>query len=213
MNTTSIDQPSRAERLQRSSFGPLVRTMVSLCSWPRWRLTGSPPPAPPHLKRAALAEYAERFPTDTFVETGTYRGDTLARMRPRFERSISIELDKTLAAQAQKRFLRYSDVEIFQGDSAEELEKVVATLVGPAMFFLDGHYSGGVTADSGSAPIVKELNAIFSSHHNHVVLVDDARLINGTNGYPTMEQVLECVRSLRPEMRHEIKDDIVRIHR
>jgi len=157
----------------------------------------------------------KQFGTRTFVETGTYRGDAVAKLvRSRsMERIISIELDPTLASQARKRFSRNPTVEIKQGDSALLLPDVVRELADPALFWLDGHFSGGATADSGESPVMKELEAVLSSPVPHVVLIDDARLFDGSDGYPTLQTVLELVALRRPEMKFAVHDDIVRIHR
>jgi hypothetical protein len=50
------------------------------------------------------------------------------------------------------------------------------------LFWLDGHFCGGVSAhgDKGT-PILEELNLILSHRvKEHVILIDDARLFNGT---------------------------------
>ena len=52
-------------------------------------------------------------------------------------------------------------VTIFQGDSATVLPKLLATIQEPCLFWLDGHYSGGITALGKSiTPILDELQTI-----------------------------------------------------
>ena len=155
----------------------------------------------------------KRFGPTTFVETGTYRGDTIAAVRTYVTRSVSIELDETLCALARHRFRRHPDVEILWGDSGTLLAAVVEGLTEPAAFWLDGHYSGGVTADSGGdAPILSELEAVLTSPVAHLVLVDDARLFDGTNGYPTLDIVSSLVAAHRPQTPATIENDIVVCH-
>jgi hypothetical protein len=49
-----------------------------------------------------------------------------------------------------------------QGDSGKELPKIVTQLDTPAIFWLDGHYSAGITAKGDTeCPIFEELEAIF----------------------------------------------------
>ena len=200
------------ERLQRSKLGPFVRTAVSIASWPRWKRNGSNPPAPPHVKRAVVAGYAQRFKPSAFVETGTYRGDTVARLRRLVPQVVSIELAPTLANDARKRFAKYPSVEVKQGDSAVLLPDVVKLLTEPSLFWLDGHFSGGSTADSGESPIMKELDAVLATDLHHVILIDDARLFDGSDGYPTLATVTEFVASRRPELKCTVQDDIIRVH-
>jgi len=201
------------ETLQRSRLGPLIRSGVSVARLPLWRWRNSPPPAPPHSKRAVVASFARRVRPDTFVETGTYRGDTLARIRPLVARCISIELDPTLASAAQRRFAKYGGVEVRVGDSAIVLAEVVRTLSGSALFWLDGHYSGGVTADSGKSPIIQELTSILASELDATILVDDARLFDGSDGYPTVSEVVELIKGHQPDLHCVIEDDIIRVTR
>jgi hypothetical protein len=43
-------------------------------------------------KHEVMRSYARRHPKAAFVESGTFRGDTVAAMRPHFDQLISIEL-------------------------------------------------------------------------------------------------------------------------
>jgi hypothetical protein len=184
---------------------------VSWASVPRWRARSCPPPAPPHLKRAIVADYVKKHGPTVFVETGTYRGDTLARIQPLVSQAISIELDPVLASAAKRRFRRRSHVEIRVGDSAVALPEVVAGINEPALYWLDGHFSGGVTADSGESPVLKELEAILASSGKSTILVDDARLFDGTKGYPTLDEVVSLLGRLAPTLRCTVSDDIIRV--
>ena len=209
---TSSASPSTAERVQRSRLGAPIRAVVSRAKMPGWVKAGRPAPAPPHVKQAVVAEAVRRYRPEIFVETGTYRGDTLAKVAPLVGRAVSIELDPTLAQLARRRFRRMSHVEVREGDSAAVLPQVVAGLTSRALFWLDGHFSGGPTADSGTSPILAEIDTILSTAGDHVVLVDDIRLFDGTDGYPTIDQLRERVERLRPDLEFEVADDIARIH-
>lgn len=203
---------SLIERLHRGRAGPLLRTLVSRLGEPGWLLRGRLNPCPPHKKRSIVESEVRRHGVTIFVETGTYRGDTLARVAPLVERAVSIELDSTLAELAKERFRRRPNVEIRTGDSATELAHVVASLDRPALFWLDGHYSGGLTADSGSSPILAEIDVILDSPHDHVVLIDDMRLFDGTDGYPTLHTVRAAVEARRPDWVFDVTADIARLH-
>jgi hypothetical protein len=204
---------SLAERLNRSPVGPAARALVSKSRTVSWQRAGCPAPAPPHRKQRIVVEHVKHFQPATFVETGTYRGDTIAAVRTHVAKSISIELDETLCALARQRFHRHPDVEILWGDSGTLLADVVEKLTEPAVFWLDGHYSGGATADSGGdAPILNELEAVLMSSVPHLVLIDDARLFDGTNGYPTLEIVAALVAAHRPGTSVTTENDIVVCH-
>jgi hypothetical protein len=201
-----------AERLQRSKVGPPIRALVSHARTPLWKRSGSPDPAPPHLKQRVIIEYVRRFRPDTFVETGTYRGDTLAKIAPLVRRAISIELDPVLAELAVRRFQSRPSTEIITGDSAVVLPDLVASLTEPALFWLDGHFSGGATAESADIPIMVEVDTVLSSNVDHVVLIDDVRLFDGTHGYPTIPELSALVSQRRPLWTLEVQSDIARVH-
>jgi hypothetical protein len=189
--------------------------MVSLASVPMWIRHGRPAPAPPHRKRAIVSGLVRRHRPTVFVETGTYRGDTLAAVAPHVERAISIELDPTLADQARRRFRSSPKVEIVTGDSARQLAGVVASLDAagsPAVFWLDGHYSGGATAGAGLCPILAEVDTVLGSPLDHVILIDDMRLFDGTDGYPTLTELRERIATHRPDWAFDVVDDIGRVH-
>jgi hypothetical protein len=133
-------------------------------------------PPPPSAKHAAIRRYGRDHHLRTFVETGTYLGDTTAAVADDFAECITIELSPALHAQAASRFSEKSHVTCLLGDSASVLRAAIRQIKTPALFWLDAHNSGGTTADSGQDPIVEELKAIYQNDDvNHVVLIDDAR--------------------------------------
>jgi hypothetical protein len=130
-------------------------------------------PIPAIAKARAIRWHARRHGLRYFVETGTYLGDTMAAVADQFERCWTIELSTDLHERARRRFAG-TNIECLQGDSSTSLRNVVAALPGPALFWLDAHASGGITADAGHDPTIAELEAIFPTSAGHVVLIDDA---------------------------------------
>lgn len=114
-----------------------------------------------------------------FVETGTYKGDTAAWAAGEFAKVWTVEADPALAEAARTRFAGSPHVTVVEGDSVAGLEKLVPTLPGPALFWLDAHWCGTdqtVTAgELDQCPLLRELAVIARSPHEHVILVDDAR--------------------------------------
>ena len=175
--------------------------------------SGCSGPAPAPIKRQIIKAYQEFHQLWGFVETGTHLGDTLAFIaRDNRIRCCSIELDGELYRNAKDRFGNYSNVRVFHGDSGEVLPAIIEELSSPTLFWLDGHYSGGVTAKGESdTPVSKELRTILdSSVKDHVILIDDARCFDGTNGYPFLDQLLAVVRR-QAEYEVEVSADIIRL--
>jgi hypothetical protein len=180
----------------------------------KWRAGSTRGPAPHLVKQQVILIYARRHGIRMLVESGTYLGTMVNAMKRRFDRIVSVELDEKLCEAARRRFARSRHISILQGDSAAVLPEILRTVREPCLFWLDGHYSGGITAlGSGETPIVEELKAI-AEHPiaGHVILIDDARDFTGLRGYPSLEALKQIVRRLRRDWHVEIKDDIVRIH-
>ena len=165
-------------------------------------------------KRFEIRRLVEMFGLRVFVETGTYLGKTTLLLSEVCDRSYTIELDRALYERAAELFADRTDVTVIHGDSAERLPEVVAQLDQPAAFWLDGHYSGGVTGRAlEDTPIMAELRAILDHPiKDHLVLIDDARLFVGRDGYPRVERLRDWVESNSPYSLRVI-DDVIRLHR
>ena len=177
-----------------------------------WKEKGRPVPPPHIVKEKAISDYQKSSQYKIFVETGTYLGEMVKAQMNNFEEIISIELDATLYIKAVKKFNKYSYIKILNGDSGQVLKKIVPSLHGNSIFWLDGHYSGGITARGNKdCPIFEELQSILESRVNHIILIDDARLFNGDGDYPTIKKLKDFVMSYNNKCKIEIKDDITRI--
>jgi hypothetical protein len=134
-------------------------------------------PSPPMAKVCAIRWYARHYKPRFFIETGTFMGDTTAAVADLFEQCFTIELSDQLFQRASERFSKTGNVRCLQGDSGRVISDLIRSgLSGPALFWLDAHASGGVTADAGYDPIFAELEAIFAAASTeHVILIDDAR--------------------------------------
>lgn len=168
--------------------------------------------APNLLKRRTIRDYARRYGIETLVETGTYRGDTIWAARRWFREIHSIELQPDLYRRAVDRFASYPHVRLSEGDSGDVLPGVVSGLTAPALFWLDGHWSGGLTArGERDTPVKIELRTVLGdTRFPHVVLIDDARHFTGEGDYPSLQEVQTMARS-RPEFAVDVHSDIIRI--
>jgi len=190
----------------------LVRSKPGEKQYRRWKENGCPIPPPHIVKQKVIAEYQETYGHTTMVETGTYLGDMVEAQKAIFTRIYSIELSLDLFKKAQKRFKNNDNVVIVHGDSGEVLSTVLTDINEPAIFWLDGHYSAGITAKGEKdCPIFEELNAVLNKkRHNHILLIDDARLFIGKGDYPTIEKLTEYIKRRDENYQVEVKDDIIR---
>lgn len=185
---------------------------VSKRGYKRWVAAGKPLPACSLVKWGIIEGYKKQSGFKIFIETGTYQGDTVFEALRHFDQIYSIELDMDLYKKARKRFRKYRHVEILQGDSGRVLQQVINELDAPAVFWLDGHYSGGITAlGEKSTPIFEELKTIFSKKHNHAILIDDARLFIGDCEYPTLEELRNFVHQYYPNQDIKVSEDCIQM--
>jgi hypothetical protein len=173
-----------------------------------WVRGGAALPAPHCVKEVAVRRFAKQHGLGVLIETGTYLGQMVAAVARHFEQVISIELSHELAEAARLRFAGETHITILEGDSEDVLHHVLRRLERPALFWLDAHYSEGKTARSRQdTPITFEIASIMShAIGSHVVLIDDARLFDGTNSYPTVEWVAKAVAS---RYQLHVEDDII----
>ena len=118
------------------------------------------------------------FTPDIFIETGTYLGDSAITAAKVFKQVHTIELSNDLYLRATERLNVINNVCCYLGDSAEVMKDLLPKLSGRALFWLDGHYSGGITSrGANNTPILKELEAIrLLPSKEAVILIDDLRL-------------------------------------
>ena len=143
----------------------------------KWRNSGLTVPLPNIVKRAILLRELQGHGADVFVETGTFLGDTPWFLRKKVKQIITIEVHPPLADLATKRFRNSKNIKVIQGDSGSVLAEVVPSLKGKVRFWLDGHYSRGITGMSfEECPIFRELDAIrLGCSADWLLLIDDAR--------------------------------------
>lgn len=177
-----------------------------------WTRKGKQVPPPHTVKQEAIHRYQKEYSAKILVETGTFRGEMVYAQRNYFDKIISIELSEELYKIVKKRLKHLQNVELLNGDSAQLLGDVVKNLDRQAIFWLDGHYSGFETAKGEvETPVNRELDAIFDSVQDHIILIDDARMFKGEHDYPTIQQVEAKVRSKRSNYIFKVEDDIIRI--
>lgn len=178
-----------------------------------WYLWGKPIP-PPHIyKQKIVRLYGKKFRINILVESGTFKGDMVYGVRNGFKKIITIELSDYFFKKATVRLKNFKNIRIIKGDSGRKIKQILKFVKGPAVFWLDGHYSGGITSRGKlNTPIVQELQAIFSHKiKSHVILIDDARCFNGKNDYPKINQLKKLIPARSPTYSLEIKEDIIRI--
>ncbi|MFH7024930.1 MAG: rRNA adenine N-6-methyltransferase family protein [Heteroscytonema crispum UTEX LB 1556] len=149
-----------------------------------------------YTKFRQIKSLQKRTNASVFIETGTFLGVTTKRCVPIFSKLYTIELDKQLAEQAKSFLSNNKNVEVIQGDSLEVLPQLLERKeIDNALVFLDGHFSGGVTACGDlPEPAIQELN-ILAKYKNKIkcIIIDDFRSFGSEPGLPKKFELLKAV--------------------
>lgn len=194
---------------------PFYGTYKALGHYPDywyWNLRGRPVRSPHLVKQRAVLEYARRYKLRTLIETGTYYGEMVAAVKDQFDQLYSIEFDPELARRAIKRFAGDPRVDILEGDSQKVLPELLKAISQPALFWLDAGYWGWANLARDPQRLSVEVEAALSHPvKGHVVLMDDARMLDGRNGAPTYDELRSRIAARYPDRRVELLHDIIRI--
>ena len=205
--------PTSVLKRKIQTLAGLMRAILAQEPWTvlSAAVKGNVEPMPEICKRDTLRHYAKKYGVTVFVETGTFRGETIDFLRPVVNRLVSMELSRDFFEAAQEKFAGQPNVELLCGDSAVLLPSVISSVEEKALIWLDAHYSGKATAfGSEETPIIKELDIVFSlSKARHVILIDDAREFGTNSNYPLLSVVEEKAR--RNRYHYECRFDLIRL--
>ena len=141
-------------------------------------------------------------------------GDTCAELAEIAPRVITLEPDQALFQNAERRFKGNPRVEVVFGTSESKLPSLLQDITGPINFWLDGHYSGGIThRGQTDCPVFEELKTIqshLSRFTDVCILIDDIRCfdpcIPDYSDYPKLDFLVDWARSngLKWSIEHDI---------
>lgn len=180
-----------------------------------------------HLETEYLDWYAPPG-KKSFIETGTYKGETVARMVDygfKYVRSVDLtrenlypEFDKIVQdADAQPD----RDVKLILGDSPDAIPKFLKEVLDfwpnpndrEVVFWLDAHASGDLPGGrSGGSPLLDELRSIEAdSIKTHTIFIDDRRLFGSAEwSFVKEEECLEILRRINPYYQFHYLDGQIR---
>lgn len=152
------------------------------------------------IKHEVIKQYLNHR---VFIETGTYLGGTVDALKDLVGEIHSIELNDNLFKQAVEKFKGHSHIFLHHGDSSDLLEGIIPDE--PCLFWLDGHYSAGITSKGKLyTPIRKELDIVLNHRPDHTILIDDAQYFTGDNDYPTVNEIMVLAKDRKFEMKEGI---------
>ena len=93
------------------------------------------------------------------------------------------------------------------------LGSVLDRLDRPALFWLDGHFSGGITAKGEKeTPVMEEIDQILNHRvKGHTILIDDARCFGVDPSYPTIAELESVIRERCSNAKIHVDGDCIRV--
>ena len=152
-----------------------------------------------------------------FVETGTYYGSTTRWASNHFESVHTIERAENLYNLYSDELAKFKGVTPYFGDSRDILPQIVNAIGEQrAIYWLDGHWSGGDTAgEHDECPLLDEL-ACLSSRTEDIILIDDARLFlcapplpHKPSQWPTIADIINALPTSARKPFVQIIDDVI----
>jgi hypothetical protein len=171
------------------------------------------------IEEGLLELLSSKLPLTGFVETGTFRGETLAIASRYFAELYSVEMTESLYRAAMERLGGQSGVHLSLGNSADFLRQNREDFGSRALFFwLDAHWccADEVAGSDSQSPLLDELQAIGSLHPSSALLIDDARLYlspppepHRLVDWPDFHDVVLALLALSPDHRLMVYNDII----
>ena len=141
------------------------------------------------------------FHQNTFIETGTFRGDAIQlALDAGFKKIRSIEYDFALCAKARKRFRKNRNVSIFRGDSSVSLWRLIQDINEPVTFWLDAHVCPARIDGGKNCPLIEELEQIKQHPvKNHIILIDDIHCCDTVLfDFMSREKLIDKIHEINP---------------
>jgi len=169
-----------------------IRKSIELYKW--YSRTHCAPPAPHFVKQGVLLRHGIK--NCTWIESGTYLGSTTKLLATIYFHVHTIEPSQKCLSIAKDYIGDLKNVTYYNGTSEDYIETACAAVGGDVCFWLDGHYSAGITFQGDDdTPIMHELAVIEKYLHRYrsvVVMIDDIRCSHlDDDHYPSLNYYVE----------------------
>lgn len=174
----------------------------------KWFKRNFDSPSPEFIKHRVLNRF--NLENSTWIETGTYYGDTTKYLSQFARKIITIEADVRLFNIAKKTLNKYKNIKIFNSQSQNILEKILIEeeLSKNICFFLDAHLCQDhiinkktYGEENNGTPILTELKIIEEQliNFNKVnIIIDDIRLFdNKFQNYPSLDILVDWSKKIK----------------
>lgn len=169
------------------------------------------------IDMALVAALKKALPLDVFVETGTFRGDTVELVKDHFREIHTVELSPEYYEAARSRFGARANIDLVQGDSAAVLAAWASGLCDKSvLYFLDAHWcvADNTAGETSQCPLLNEIRSIGQLNAESLIVIDDARLFlapplapHEISQWPSFNEVLDVLRAMSPIHRVMVLND------
>lgn len=126
-----------------------------------------------------LKKLIKKFNIKNIFETGTYMGNTTLVLSELVENVYTVEYNATYFEQAKEKLKNCNNVHMNLGNSPEVMDKLLPTLNGNTLFFLDAHWYS-------YCPLIDEIKIIDKHGKKDAVLIlHDFKVPGKDFGYDT----------------------------
>jgi len=143
-----------------------------------------------------------QYTNDIFIETGTYKGETLDIVLNMYKEIHSIELSDTFYNNCKTKYMQCPKIHLHKGNSKYDLYNIIEYINTPITFWLDSHWSNvdNVGCDAEThCPILYELEQIQRhSIKNHTIMIDDIRLMDNDHFKVTVAEIEKKLYDINP---------------
>ncbi|WP_293335749.1 FkbM family methyltransferase [Microcoleus sp. CAWBG58] len=159
----------------------------------------------------------QAYGINNFIETGTYQGHTAYWASQVFEQVFTIEYSQDIYQKVTEKYGHIKNIDFLYGDTRNLLQNTVSQLESPSLFWLDAHWSGGLTyGESDECPLLAEIEIINRSDCEHFILIDDARLFlspppppHSPQQWPDISNILNLLNPGKNSRHIVIVDDVI----
>ena len=138
-----------------------------------------------YIKKVLNENQLKLYDFKTFIETGTYLGETVFSNSIYFDNLYTVEINKKAYERCKKEAVKKNikNIKFFLGDSALMLKSMIKIAGEKSkIYFLDGHVTDNKSGFTGKGivdvPLLAELKQIsILDNSNSLIIIDDTRLL------------------------------------
>ena len=159
------------------------------------------------------------LPLEVFVETGTFEGEAVQRIRPYFEEIHSVESSEKYFASASERFRQDQAIHLYLDDSSRLLRQLFPQLRSRSvLYWFDAHWceADASAGKSSQCPLLQELEAMDTLNSQSVILIDDARLFlcappapHEVSQWPDFDSIVKRLEALSSHHELMVINDVI----